>query len=87
MNNLKPKVNEFFDTIVTLSRISERKAILYIYDIIDFFMKNAYGNAVNIDFVMFRKDIVDYVLNNYQIETYVGNQNNYVEIKFQALSS
>lgn len=35
MNNLKPKVNEFFDTIVTLSRISERKAILYIYDVMD----------------------------------------------------
>lgn len=51
------------------------------------FMKNAYGNAVNIDFVMFRKDIVDYVLNNYQIETYVGNQNNYVEIKFQNLAN
>ena len=56
------------------------------------FMKNAYDNAVNIDFVMFRKDIVDYVLNNYQIETYVGSgkgnsgyQNNYVAIKFQDL--
>lgn len=47
------------------------------------FMKNAYGNAVNIDFVMFRKDIVDYVLNNYQIETYY--QNNYVATKFQDL--
>lgn len=47
------------------------------------FMKNAHGNAVNIDFVMFRKDIVDYVLNNYQIETYY--QNNYVATKFQDL--
>ena len=49
------------------------------------FMKNAHGNAVNIDFVMCRKDIVDYVLNNYQIETYY--QNNYVDIKFQNLAN
>lgn len=52
------------------------------------FMKNGYGNAVNIDFVMFRKDIVDYVLNNYEIEKYVGDKKgnyNYVAIKFQDL--
>lgn len=54
------------------------------------FMKNAYGNTVNIDFVMFRKDIVDYVLNNYQIEQYVGNENGnygYQDIKFKDLAN
>lgn len=55
-------------------------------------MKNAYGETVNIDFVMCRKDIVDYVLDNYQIELYVGDskgtcgyENSYISIKFQNL--
>ena len=54
------------------------------------FTKGWRGAQCAVDFVMFRKDIVDYILDNRVIESYVGDgkgtggyRNNYIHYKFQ----
>lgn len=53
------------------------------------FVKNAWGNRTAVEFVMFRKDVVDDILDTYEVEKYIGDGkgtcgwgNNYIKYKF-----
>lgn len=80
--------NKYHDIAVTKESFGERLFFEAVHEG-RLFRENHYGEPSRVEYVMFRKDVVDYILENRVIERYVGDgkgtcgwDNNYIQYKF-----